>query len=215
MPANEEITIPEPATAPLPDDFLSARPALTETGVAVVDCARAQSADEAVAHWRRFGGPVALKAEAPGLLHKSELGCVRLGCASADDVVAAYHALTANACKAGYAKVDVLVQPMVSGIAEAYAGIINDPHYGPAIVFGLGGIFVEILKDTVTHMAPLSTGAGSAHDPRPQGRADPDGRARPPTRRHRRARRRCWSRLAVSRSPTTAASARSISTRSS
>jgi acetate---CoA ligase (ADP-forming) len=45
---------------------------------------------------------------------------------------------------------------MISGIAEAYAGIINDPLYGPAIVFGLGGIFVEILKDTTMEMVPFS-----------------------------------------------------------
>jgi len=154
--SNEEITIPEPIAAPLLGDFLGARAALAEHGVAVVDCARAGSADEAVAHWRHFGAAVALKAEAPGLLHKSELGCVRLDCAGADDVAQGYDAIIANARKGGFANVDVLVQPMVSGLAEAYAGIINDPHYGPAIVFGLGGIFVEILKDTTTQMAPLT-----------------------------------------------------------
>jgi acyl-CoA synthetase (NDP forming) len=45
---------------------------------------------------------------------------------------------------------------MVSGVAECFAGIIDDPLYGPAIVFGLGGIFVEILRETVTEMAPLT-----------------------------------------------------------
>ena len=58
--------------------------------------------------------------------------------------------------KAGSAETAVLVQPMVTGIAEAYAGIIDAPLYGPAIVFGLGGIFIEILKDTAIEMAPLS-----------------------------------------------------------
>ena len=53
-------------------------------------------------------------------------------------------------------RADVLVQPMIAGIAEAYAGIIDDPLYGPAIVFGLGGIFVELLQDTAIEMAPLS-----------------------------------------------------------
>jgi acetyltransferase len=154
--SNSEAAMPEAGAAPFPDDFLSARAALAEHGVAVVDCARAGSADEAVAHFRGFARPVALKAEAPGLLHKSELGCVRLGCENADEVVAAYHAIVANACKGSYHKVEVLVQPMVSGVAEAYAGILNDPHYGPAIVFGLGGIFVEILNDTTTRMAPIT-----------------------------------------------------------
>ena len=45
---------------------------------------------------------------------------------------------------------------MIEGVAEAYAGIIDDPLFGPAVCFGLGGVFVEILKDTVTEMAPLS-----------------------------------------------------------
>jgi acetyltransferase len=90
------------------------------------------------------------------MLHKSDLGCVRLGCATEAEVAEAYRTVFANAQKAGFRGTDVLVQPMVAGIAEAYAGIIDDPLYGPAIVFGLGGIFVEILKDTTIEMAPLS-----------------------------------------------------------
>ena len=58
---------------------------------------------------------------------------------------------------AGFTPDGVLVQPMVSGVAECFAGIIDDPLYGPAIVFGLGGIFVEVLRETVTEMAPLTT----------------------------------------------------------
>ena len=137
-------------------DFLSMRQALVESGVPVVDAVLASSADAAIAAFRRFGRPVALKAEAEGLLHKSDLGCVRLGCATEAEVADAYGAVVANAQKAGFRGADVLVQPMVTGIAEAYAGIIDDPLYGPAIVFGLGGIFVEILKDTAIEMAPLS-----------------------------------------------------------
>ncbi len=111
---------------------------------------------EAIVAWRKFGTPVALKAEAPGLLHKSDLGCVRLNCATDAEVADAYRAIIANARKAGFDRASVLVQPMVSGIAEAYAGIIDDPLYGPAVVCGLGGIFVELMNDTVIEMAPLS-----------------------------------------------------------
>jgi hypothetical protein len=82
---------------------------------------------------------------------------VRLACTSDAEVAAAYRAILQNARSAGFPKPDgVLVQPMVEGMAEAYAGIINDPDFGPAISFGLGGVFVEILKDTVTEMAPVS-----------------------------------------------------------
>ena len=132
------------------------RQALVESGVAVVDATLASSEDAAVAAFRRFGRPVALKAEADGLLHKSDLGCVRLNCATEAEVTDGYRAIVANAHKAGFRDAGVLVQPMIAGVAEAYAGIIDDPLYGPAIVFGLGGIFVEILKDTTIEMAPLS-----------------------------------------------------------
>jgi acyl-CoA synthetase (NDP forming) len=137
-------------------DFLNLRQALVESGVSVVDATLALSEDAAIIAFRRFGGPVALKAEADGLLHKSDLGCVRLNCATESEVADGYRAVIANAHKTGFRAAGVLVQPMVAGVAEAYAGITDDPLYGPAIVFGLGGIFVEILKDTTIEMAPLS-----------------------------------------------------------
>src|SRR4051794_35622744 len=77
----EQDSAPVLNSSPLSADFLSAREALTESGIPVVDAGLASSAQEAVALWRRFAQPVALKVEAPGLLHKSDLGCVRLNCA--------------------------------------------------------------------------------------------------------------------------------------
>jgi hypothetical protein len=82
---------------------------------------------------------------------------VKLHCKTEDAVIAGYEAVVANAKAAGFTSDGVLVQPMVSGVAECFAGIIDDPLYGPAIVFGLGGIFVELLRETVTEMAPLTT----------------------------------------------------------
>ena len=139
-----------------PWDFLRAREALVACGIPVVDTGRARSEDEAVVLLRRFGTPVAVKAEAPGLLHKSDVGCVRVECANERDVREAYRAVVENARKAGFQAGSVLIQPMMRGVAEAYAGIIDDPRFGPAVCFGLGGLFVEILNDTVTEMAPLS-----------------------------------------------------------
>jgi acetyltransferase len=149
----------EPATAALPgSSFMDLHRTLRDNGVVVVDAILARSESEALDAFHRFKAPVALKAEAPGLLHKSDIGCVRLNCASEADVAAAFRAVTENALRAGFPEAAAIVQPMSSGIAEAYAGIIDDPHYGPAIVFGLGGIFVEVLKDTAIEMAPLSHG---------------------------------------------------------
>jgi acyl-CoA synthetase (NDP forming) len=142
---------------PMPQDFVSAREALTAAGIPLVPAALAASAQDAVAIARKLGGPVALKAEAPGLLHKSDLGCVKLDCATEGEVVAGYQSVIANATAAGFTPEGVLVQPMVSGMAECFAGIIDDPLYGPAIVFGLGGIFVEVMREAITEMAPLTT----------------------------------------------------------
>jgi len=137
-------------------DFLAARNALLASGVPIVEADLASSEAGAVKLLRRFGYAVAVKAEAAGLLHKSELDCVRLHCASERDVTDAYQTVVANARKAGFADAQALIQPMIAGVAEAYAGIIDDPLFGPAICFGLGGIFVEILEATEIEMAPLT-----------------------------------------------------------
>jgi acyl-CoA synthetase (NDP forming) len=148
---------PRRSVQPMPREFLSARNALAAAGVPVVEAELASSAQEAAAIARKLGQPVALKAEAPGLLHKSDLGCVKLNCKTESDVIAGYDAVVANAKAGGFAPGGVLVQPMVAGVAECFAGIADDALYGPAIVFGLGGIFVEVLRETVTEMAPLTT----------------------------------------------------------
>jgi len=137
-------------------DFLSAREKLVASGVPVVAAELARSEDEAAAIAQRLATPVAVKAEAPGLLHKSDIGCVALNCAGYDAVREAFRTVTANCAKAGFGQVGALIQPMVSGVAEAFAGIIDDPLFGPAVCFGMGGIFVEILHDTTIEMAPLS-----------------------------------------------------------
>jgi succinyl-CoA synthetase beta subunit len=146
----------DPPGEPLSPAFITMREKLVAAGVPVVATQYVASEQEAIAAARALGMPVALKAEAPDLLHKSDIGCVRLNCASEKAVAEAYRDVVDNAAKAGFAKAGVLVQPMTAGVAEAYAGVICDPTFGSALVFGLGGIFVEVLKDTVTEMAPLT-----------------------------------------------------------
>ena len=139
------------------DDFLSVRNALVASGIPVVDAGIAHSENEATALLQRFGTAVAVKAEAPGLLHKSDISCVRLNCSNEREVAEAYRAVMQNARKAGFERgLGVLVQPMVEAATEVYAGIIDDPMFGPAICFGLGGVFIEILQDAATEMAPLA-----------------------------------------------------------
>ena len=137
--------------------FLDARQALTNYRVSIVEAVLVASREEALVAFRHFGTKVALKAEVPGLIHKSDLGCVRLGCVNESDVAVAYQNVIANAQRAGFAGAhQVLVQPMEDGVAELFAGIVNDSHYGPSVSLGLGGIFIELLKDSVTEMAPLT-----------------------------------------------------------
>jgi acyl-CoA synthetase (NDP forming) len=137
-------------------DFLSARAALLEAGVPIVEASEARSEQEAIEHFRRFGTAVAVKADAFGLLHKSDVGCVRLNCGAENDVAAAFRHVTQQAKKAGFPDAKIIVQPMMDGICEVFAGITCDPLFGLAITFGIGGIFIEIMKDAVTEMAPLS-----------------------------------------------------------
>ena len=136
--------------------FMAVRKALLAYDIPIVDAGLAESEEEAVALQRRFDAPVSVKAEVPGLLHKSDVGCVRLNCGAAE-IAEAYRAVIGNARKAGFKSAGtVLVQPMAGGVAEVYAGAIDDPLFGPAICFGLGGVFVEIFNDVCTEMAPLT-----------------------------------------------------------
>jgi acetyltransferase len=107
---------------------------------------------EGVAAARKLGYPVAMKVIAPGLLHKSDVGGVLTNIGSEDELIKAYHQLVHIAPKN---LEGILIQEMVNGI-ELFAGIKKDDVFGPVTVFGLGGIYVEILNETVIKPAPYS-----------------------------------------------------------
>jgi acyl-CoA synthetase (NDP forming) len=136
--------------------FMASKELLGKFGVPVVETVLAQTASDAIRAAASFGYPVALKVESIELPHKSDAGCVVLGCRNANEVTDAFAKITTNAVKAGVSRVDgVLVQPMADKVAEVFVGITTDPVLGPAIVFGLGGIFIETIKDTVTEIPPI------------------------------------------------------------
>jgi acetyltransferase len=136
--------------------FMAAKELLGAFGIPVVETALVQTASEAVKVAASLGYPVALKAESAALPHKSDAGCVVLGCRNENEVTEAFAKITTNAAKAGVSGIDgILVQPMAGKVAEVFAGITADPALGPAIVFGLGGIFIETIKDTVTEILPI------------------------------------------------------------
>jgi acyl-CoA synthetase (NDP forming) len=135
-----------------------AKAVLAYYGVPVVGEHLAQSADDAVNAAVALGYPVVLKVESPDLPHKTEAGVIRLNMREADEVRAGYAAVMANADKVSPPpRINgVLVQPMVPQGIEMVVGARNDPLFGPLIVVGLGGILVEVLKDTALSPAPVT-----------------------------------------------------------
>jgi acetyl-CoA synthetase len=120
----------------------------------------AQSREAAVAAARATGGPVALKVQSPGILHKTEAGAVALDLSTSDQVAAAYENVLAGARRhAPEAHIKgVLVQPMAAPGRELILGVKRDPTFGPLLLVGLGGVHVEVLKDVALAPVPLSEG---------------------------------------------------------
>ena len=118
----------------------------------------ASDVDSAVAAAEAIDGPVALKIVSPDILHKSDAGGVRLDIQSEADVRSAYDEIMANARKySPDADIrGVLVAPMVASGLEVIIGTKIDDQFGPVIMFGLGGIMVEILKDVSFRVLPIS-----------------------------------------------------------
>jgi acetate---CoA ligase (ADP-forming) len=117
-----------------------------------------QSADEAVAAARALGYPVVMKVVSADITHKSDVGGVALGLADDDAVRAALASMQAavarqapQACIDGW-----LVAPLLRGGVECILGIQRDPVFGPMVMFGLGGVFVEIVGDVALHSAPVT-----------------------------------------------------------
>jgi acyl-CoA synthetase (NDP forming) len=101
-------------------------------------------------------GPVALKAVAPGLLHKTEAGAVRLGLEGSGAVTRAAAGMARDLEAAGLHPEGFVVQQMVSGVAELLVGVVHDPTFGPVVAVGAGGTSAELLGDVTVRLAPLT-----------------------------------------------------------
>jgi succinyl-CoA synthetase beta subunit len=101
---------------------------------------------------KQIGYPMVLKGCSPQISHKTEQGVVRLDVRSEEEALIAYDEISSSIGNNG---VGVLVQEMVKGQRELMAGLTRDPQFGPCVMFGLGGIFTEILKDVSFRLAPL------------------------------------------------------------
>ncbi len=155
-----------PATIPLPPPPIGEAAAgriFADAGLPVVEsrlCGTGRDAAQAAAE---FGCPVALKIASPDIAHKSDAGGVALGLATADAVTRAFAAVIGRARSAHPdAHFDgVLVSPMVTGGVEMILGVQDDPTFGPVVMCGLGGVFVEALEDVSFRAAPFD--AAEAH----------------------------------------------------
>lgn len=140
------------------DPFLSYA-LLEQYDLPVVRQAIAPSADFAISFARDIG-PVALKAVGEAIPHKTELRALRLGLRTPEEIEAAFAELSGRfrGVHSGLPPVSIVVQEMVMGAAEIYLGVSNEyPEYPPAVLVGLGGIFLEVFDDVAVRLAPLDS----------------------------------------------------------
>lgn len=129
-----------------------------EYGIPVTDFKVAKNGTEAVEFAQKIGYPVVLKIVSPDVIHKSDVGGVIVNLEDAKDVQRAYEQImdSVKKHKSNAKIVGVLVQEMAPQSTEIIVGATKDPQFGPTLMFGLGGIFVEILKDVTFRIAPIT-----------------------------------------------------------
>lgn len=137
---------------------IEAKELLKVWGVKVAETCLAHSQSQAVALSRELGFPVALKIASPDITHKSDAGGVKLGLTSQRQVIEAYSDIIHSAHEYNpQANIQgVTVQKMAPPGVEVIVGMSTDPQFGPVLMFGLGGVWVEVLKDVAFRLIPIS-----------------------------------------------------------
>lgn len=120
-------------------------------GIKVVRRKIVKSEEEAVEAAAQLGGVVVLKLVSPEVLHKTEAGAVAVDLRTEEEVRSAFRKMAAE-----HDSVSVMVQEMIHGGRETIIGVTHDPNFGPLIMFGLGGIYVEVFKDVAFRLHPLT-----------------------------------------------------------
>jgi acetyltransferase len=181
LPERQIQTLLGPPNAPLSERESAA--VLAACGVPTVRQALATSPEEAARLAGEIGYPVALKVESPDLPHKTQVGGVRLGLGTPAEVNAAYAQILAD-CRRRAPQAElrgVLVAEMAAPALELIAGFSRDAQFGPMVMVGLGGVYVEILGDVALRRAPLRPADAEAMLAELRGRALLDGaRGAPP-----------------------------------
>ncbi|MBF8266470.1 MAG: acetyl-CoA synthetase [Dehalococcoidia bacterium] len=137
---------------------VEAKALLKEAGIDTVETKLAVSQSQALAIAQEMGLPVALKISSPDIIHKSDTGGVKLGLNSKKAVATAYRDIMAAVKqKEPKAHIDgVTVQKMARPGIEVIMGMAKDPQFGPFLMFGLGGVWVEVLKDVSFRIVPIT-----------------------------------------------------------
>jgi acyl-CoA synthetase (NDP forming) len=136
--------------------FRDAAAVLRCYGIEVIDTVSADTAQEAVAQAEDIGYPVALKAVAHGLLHKTDSGGVELNLGNSVETRAAAERIAGAVSRAGHRLEGFLVQPMADAGVELLAGVVHDASFGPMLVCGAGGTLAELLQDLSVRITPVT-----------------------------------------------------------
>ncbi len=125
-------------------------------GLPLIETQMADGGPQAAAVAAKLGVPIALKARARGLLHKSDAGGVRLGLEGAADVMVAAQEIEHTVAAAGYRLDGLIVQPMAPPGVELIVGVVNDHNFGPVLACGAGGTAAELIRDVSVRITPLT-----------------------------------------------------------
>ena len=134
-------------------------------GVAIPEWRLAPSPEQAGQAAEELGGQVVLKAQGPGLLHKTEMGAVRIGLTGNAEVTRAAKEMDEAIARAGAERQDFIVQAMVDSGVELLVGVVHDATFGPVLACGAGGTQAELLKDVSGPDLPHHTGRGERDAP--------------------------------------------------
>ncbi len=136
---------------------VEAKEMLESAGIPVAKTRLAKDRSEAMKLAAELGFPVVIKVVSPDIAHKSDVGGVRLNLSSADEVGAAFDAMMADVRRAQPSAkiIGAAVQHMEPAGTEVIVGMTKDAQFGPVLMFGLGGIFVEVLEDVAFRIVPL------------------------------------------------------------
>ena len=142
-------------------------------GMPITSETLAQTSDEAIRFWRKIKKPVVLKISSPDLQHKTDIGGVILNLDNESEIEEGFNKLRdigkTNSNKNNIE--GIIVSEMVSNGVETVLGIVNDPVFGPTVMFGLGGVFVEVLEDVSFRVAPFDEKEASSMIDEIRGRA--------------------------------------------